>query len=85
MSPPRASRFPRGVNRKETGLREFPAGSCELANTAAGNGQRMDSTLIVVREATAAVSLLTGTLWVFAGLFCVMVCGYLIVRYTLRG
>lgn len=45
----------------------------------------MDSTLIVVREATAAVSLLIGTLWVFAGLFCVMVCGYLIVRYTLRG
>lgn len=46
----------------------------------------MDSTAIAaITQNTAAVSALTGTLWVFAGLFCVMLCGWLIIRYTLRG
>lgn len=46
----------------------------------------MDSTSIAtIAENTLAVAALTGTLWVFAGIFCIMTCGYLIVRYTLRG
>lgn len=46
----------------------------------------MDSTAIAAIEAnTASVNALTGTLWVFAGVLLVLVCGYLAVRYTLRG
>jgi hypothetical protein len=50
------------------------------------SGANMDSTAIAaITQNTAAVSALTGTLWVFAGLLCVMLCGWLIIRYTLRG
>ena len=46
----------------------------------------MDSTLVqAVQENTQSVLVLTGSLWIFGGLLCVMLCGYLIVRYTLRG
>lgn len=46
----------------------------------------MDSTsLAIIAENTAATATLTGTLWVFLGVFCTLLCGYMIVRYTLRG
>jgi len=46
----------------------------------------MDSTAIAaLQENTASVAALTGTLWVFMGALGVLVCGYLCVRYTLRG
>lgn len=46
----------------------------------------MDSTAIATIEAnTAAVTTLSGVLLVFMGVFIVMTCGYLIIRYTLRG
>lgn len=46
----------------------------------------MDSTFVqAVEENTQAVLVLTGTLWVFLGVFATIVCGYLAIRYTLRG
>lgn len=46
----------------------------------------MDSTaLAIIAENTAATAALTGTLWVFGGLLCVMLCGALIIKYTLKG
>lgn len=46
----------------------------------------MDSTAIAaINECTASVNALTGTLWVFAGVLLAVTCGYLAVRYTLRG
>lgn len=46
----------------------------------------MDSTLIVaLQENTAAVNTLTGALLTFMGALMTMICGYLCVRYTLRG
>lgn len=47
---------------------------------------KMDSTAIAAIDAcTASVNALTGTLWVFAGVLLAVTCGYLAVRYTLRG
>ena len=46
----------------------------------------MDSTaLAVIQENTAAVSTLTGAILTFMGVLITMICGYLVVRYTLRG
>lgn len=46
----------------------------------------MDSTAIqAIQENTAALSTLTGALMVFMGVLLAMVCGYLVIRYTLRG
>lgn len=46
----------------------------------------MDSTAIaVIQQNTAACSMLTGALMVFMGAMITLVCGYLCIRYTLRG
>lgn len=46
----------------------------------------MDSVSIAtIQAATASVNALTGSLWCIFGGFVVAVCGYLIIRYTLRG
>lgn len=46
----------------------------------------MDTLAIsAIKECTASVNALTGTLWVFAGVLLAVTCGYLAVRYTLRG
>lgn len=46
----------------------------------------MDSTAIqAIQQNTAAVGTLTGVLLVFMGVFMTMICGYLVIRYTLRG
>lgn len=46
----------------------------------------MDSTAIVALQAnTAALQANTGVLLVFMGVLMTMICGYLVVRYTLRG
>lgn len=46
----------------------------------------MDSTsLAVLAENTQATLVLTGTLWTFAGMFLTGICGYLVIRYVLRG
>lgn len=46
----------------------------------------MDSTAIAIITAnTAAVNALTGVLLTFMGVFITMICGYLVIRYTLRG
>ena len=46
----------------------------------------MDSTSIaVIQQNTVATLALTGSLWVFMGVTIALVCGYLAIRYTLRG
>lgn len=46
----------------------------------------MDSTAVqAIADNTAALMALTGTLWTFAGVILALVCGYLGIRYTLRG
>lgn len=46
----------------------------------------MDSTLIVaIQQNTAAVNTLTGVMLTFMGALMTTICGYLCIRYTLRG
>lgn len=46
----------------------------------------MDSTAIAAIQAnTAALQANTGVLLVFMGVMLTLVCGYLVIRYTLRG
>ena len=46
----------------------------------------MDSTAIAAMQAnTAALQANTGVLLVFMGVMLTLVCGYLVIRYTLRG
>lgn len=46
----------------------------------------MDSTAVqAIIDNTSATLALTGTLWVFLGAFITMLCGYLAIKYTLRG
>lgn len=44
-----------------------------------------DSLYTAITENTTALMSLNGTLWVFIGVILTLVCGYLVVRYTLRG
>lgn len=44
-----------------------------------------DTLLVALRDNTTAVMTLTGTLWAFAGMFLTGICGYLVIRYVLRG
>ena len=46
----------------------------------------MDSVAVQAIQAnTVAVSALSGVLLVFMGVIMTMLCGYLVIRYTLRG
>lgn len=46
----------------------------------------VDSLAVVAIQAnTTALQVNTGVLLVFMGVFITMLCGYLVIRYTLRG
>lgn len=64
------------------GLPRVPPAADRQKNT----GFFMDSVSIAtIQAATASVNALTGSLWCIFGGFVVAVCGYLVIRYTLRG
>lgn len=45
----------------------------------------VDSLLIALGNVSTSCNVLSGTLWAFAGVLLFLVCGYLFIRYTLRG
>ena len=50
-------------------------------------GKKMNDSLMIaaLEQTTASVNMLSGVLLIFMGAFIATICGYLAIRYTLRG